>query len=376
MTSGTEMTVYSRVSDPLAFVREFGTEIALSKMFGCANEAQGKVLAMACLAENENPIAIARKYHIIQNNLSMKADAMLAELRARGGKHKVVERTSEKAVVEITYDGQTYTESLSWEDVQQERYIWAKDGELKDNWATPRGRRQMLWARVISEAVRTLAPEIVAGTYTPEETRDFVDEAAAATTKVVDVTELMEKTAAKVETVPDVVDVEAVPVEEPKTVEKCSPEQRKQLRTLFDAVGATEEQVNKALEKRGVKAIRYLTVDQAAELITTLEAKAEQAVDIVAGESQQSATVTEAKNDGPVGEVLVGQIKSLLKEHKDSLVLGKQIKEYLVQNGLQKVSELTHANALRLYEALKIDALGEFFQESIVPFDVDPQPSG
>ena len=53
MSTRTELTVYSRMSDPLAFVREFGTEIALSKMFGCANEAQGKVFAMACLCEEK-----------------------------------------------------------------------------------------------------------------------------------------------------------------------------------------------------------------------------------------------------------------------------------------------------------------------------------
>jgi hypothetical protein len=269
--STTELTVYGRVGDPLAFVREFGTEIALSKMFGCATEAQGKVLAMACICEGINPIELTRKYHIIQNKLSMRADAMLAELRARGGKHKVIERTSDKASVEIAYDGQTYTETLTWEDAKNEPYVLAKEGGLKDNWATPRARRQMLWARVISEAVRTLAPEIVAGTYTPEETSDFVEEiTATATTKVVDVEKLMEATAAKAEPTKtyvavdaETIDVEATPVAEPTETGKSTTAQRKQLRTLFDAVGCTKDQIDKALEKRGVKAIRYLTIEQA-----------------------------------------------------------------------------------------------------------------
>lgn len=363
MTS-TELTVYSRVSDPLEFVQEFGREIALSKMFGCANESQGKVLAMACLAENENPIAIARKYHIIQNNLSMKADAMLAELRARGGKHRVIERTSDVACVEITYDGQTYQERMTWEDAQQERYILAKDGTLKDNWATPRGRRQMLWARVISEAVRTVAPEIVAGTYTPEETRDFAEEATT-TTKVVDVVELMEKTAVKAEAVPDVVDVETTP----KTSDKCSPEQRKQLRTLFDVLGASDEQITKALEKRSVKAIRYLTVDQANELIDALTAKAQQTAEIVTGESQQPPDATSAKTDGPVGEVLVTEIKTLLA---DNLPLMKEIKEHLVKYGLQKISDLSHDQAMALKNSLETDTIKLFFAQSLVPFDPSP----
>lgn len=369
--SSTEMTVYSRMQDPLAFVREFGTEIALSKMFGCANEAQGKVLAMACMCEGENPIALSRKYHIIQNNLSMKADAMLAELRARGGKHKVIERTSEAACVEITYDGQTYQERMTWEDAQQERYILAKDGTLKDNWATPRGRRQMLWARVISEAVRTIAPEIVAGTYTPEETADIVD-VPSTTTKVVDVAELMEQTAAKVAPIEDVVDVVAEP-SQPKEPAKCSPEQRKQLKSLIDAVGASDEQIAKALEKRGVKATRYLTVDQANELIDALTARAQKAAADTVGESRLPDATTSADVTSPAGATLVGEIKSLLK---DDLVLMKRIKEHLVKHGKQKIQDLSHDEAMALKNSLETKTLELFFERDLAPFDPDDSPSG
>jgi hypothetical protein len=378
--STTELTVYGRVGDPLAFVREFGTEIALSKMFGCATEAQGKVLAMACICEGINPIELTRKYHIISNKLSMRADAMLAELRARGGKHKVIERTSDKASVEIAYDGQTYTETLTWEDAKNEPYVLAKEGGLKDNWATPRARRQMLWARVISEAVRTLAPEIVAGTYTPEETSDFVEEiTATATTKVVDVEKLMEATAAKAEPTKtyvavdaETIDVEATPVAEPTETGKSTTAQRKQLRTLFDAVGCTKDQIDKALEKRGVKATRHLTSEQAAELIATLTAKAGQTVENVAGESEQPANATVATTDGPVGQVLVDEIKALLK---DNLPLMKRIKDHLVSGGLSKVSDLTHHQAIALKNSLQTDTIELFFQQSLVPFDSTPDNS-
>lgn len=367
MNASTGLTVYSRITDPLAFVREFGTEIAQSKMFGCANEAQGKVLAMACLAENENPIAIARKYHIINNNLSMKADAMLAELRARGGKHRVVERTSDRAVVEVTYDGQTYTESLTWEDVQQERYIYAKDGSLKDNWATPRGRRQMLWARVISEAVRTLAPEIVNGTYTPEETHDFAEEPRT-TVKVVDVEQLMATTAAKSLEVIDVeVTTDTIAPEQPQQ-EKCSAEQRKQLRALFDAVGATEEQIAKALEKRGVKAIRYLTVDQAAEMIVALTTKAKQAVDEIVEQPQTQGVAKSVSSTSLAGTGLVDEIKALLG---DDLAMMKRVKEHLVAHGKQKIAELTHDEAVALKNSLETKTMELFFGMELVPFDQD-----
>lgn len=379
MSIGTELTVYSRMADPLAFVREFGTEIALSKMFGCANEAQGKVLAMACMCEGENPIALSRKYHIIQNNLSMKADAMLAELRARGGKHKVIERTSEAACVEITYDGQTYQERMTWEDAQQERYILAKDGTLKDNWATPRGRRQMLWARVISEAVRTVAPEIVAGTYTPEETHDFVEDGTSVV-KTVDVVQLMAETAAKAvpSTEAQVIDAEVTYVapldDPPKSLDKCSPEQRKMLKTLFDAVGASDEQIAKALEKRNVKAIRYLTSDQANELIDALTAKAQAASAAATdGGSKLPDNARSADTTSPAGSTLVDEIKAMLG---DDYALMKQIKEHLVKYGKQKIADLTHDEAIALKNSLQTKTLELFFAMELAPFDPDDSPSG
>ena len=368
----TEMTVYARITDPLAFVREFGTEIALSKMFGCANEAQGKVFAMACLCEETNPIALSRKYHVIENNLSMKSDAMLAELRARGGKHKVIERTSEKASVEISYDGQVYVETFTWDEASQEPYVYGKDGKtLKKNWATPRARRQMLWARVISEAVRTVAPEIVSGIYTPEETSDFA----------VDVVQLMEATAAKAEpkaeAIGEVVDAEfiVVPDSEPVKPVSCSAEQRKQLKTLFDAVGATKDQIDKALEKRGVKLLRNLTADQANELVDSLTDRAQKAAEATTGESRLPDDTRASDVTAPAGSVLVDEIKALLK---DDLPLMKRVKEHLVANGKQKVQDLSHEEALRLRDALTANTIENFFDASLAPpFDVDePQASG
>ena len=154
-----ELTVYQNVQDPLQFAMAFGDEIAKSQMFGCQNVAQGRVLAMACIAERKNPIEIARTHHIIQGNLSMRADAMLAEFNRLGGKHRIVERTAERAEVELKIGDDVYTESLAWDEAKQEPYPYEKDGtSLKKNWRTPRARRQMLWARVISEAVRTLHP--------------------------------------------------------------------------------------------------------------------------------------------------------------------------------------------------------------------------
>jgi len=49
----------------------------------------------------------------------------------------------------------------------------SKNDELKFNWSTPRKRKQMLWARLVSDVVRAIAPQVVKGIYTPEEVADF-----------------------------------------------------------------------------------------------------------------------------------------------------------------------------------------------------------
>lgn len=171
----TAIELYSKINDPIKGIKEIGELFAKSGMFGCEKAEQGMVLAMACLTEKLSPLAIKRKYHLQQGELSMRADAMLADFRTiAGGRHKVITRTSEEACVELTLDGNTQRFSFSWDEAKQEPFVWSKDGKTpKKNWATPRARTQMLWARAVSDGVRTMAPHIVAGSYTPEEIDDF-----------------------------------------------------------------------------------------------------------------------------------------------------------------------------------------------------------
>lgn len=169
-------SVWDRIADPMEFVKNFGTALYASKMFGCHNAQQGMVFALAILSEKSNPIAIKRRYHIIGGNLTMRADAMLAEFRMNfDGAHEIVERTAEAAEIELKRKGQKpYRLRFAWDDALKEPFVWGspdKQGkrEIKTNYATPRARMQMLWARVASDAVRAYCPEVNAGVYTPEE---------------------------------------------------------------------------------------------------------------------------------------------------------------------------------------------------------------
>lgn len=273
-----ELSVYQRMTDPLAAVEMLGTAIAQSAMFGCQNPSQGKVLAMACLCENKSPVEIARKYHIIEGNLSKKADAMLAEFREKGGKHELNCRTPDKAEIELAIDGQVQTFSLTWTEAQQEPFVFTKQRKIKKNWATPRARMQMLWARVVSDGVRVMCPEVVAGTYTPEEIADFDKPRTPKVQAVVD--------AEVVKAAPDEPDVAAlrpgppvqgVQVSAPagpnamSVKSPCRQDQQKEISRLWTELGRSTGDLMAMLKNQGFDPVETLPCSMADFLIARLK---------------------------------------------------------------------------------------------------------
>ena len=162
--------IYSKINDPIHAIQVMGDMIAGSGMFGCTKSEQGMVLAMQCLAEGVPPLELAKTYHIIEGKLSMRADAMLGRYLSKGGKVKWTERSDKRVAGIWICDGNELEIAVSLEDMKANGVALGKNG-LKDNWR--KFPRQMLTARVISEAVRLLMPQIVAGIYTPEEVQDF-----------------------------------------------------------------------------------------------------------------------------------------------------------------------------------------------------------
>jgi hypothetical protein len=186
-----EVAVYDRINNVGAFVDQLGQAIYRSGMFGCESPSQGTVMAMECMARRQPPLSLAERYNVIKGKLSMKADAMLAGFRQAGGKTKVVKRTDEEACIELRLDGEKERFRFTWADAQKEPFIYnGKESDvlkvlhlggsppIKPKYATPRSRMQMLWARVVSDAVRTMAPEVCAGAYTPEEHEPEIDDTA------------------------------------------------------------------------------------------------------------------------------------------------------------------------------------------------------
>lgn len=165
------ISVYSKINDPIQAMQVMGEMIAGSGMFGCTKTEQGMVLAMQCLAEGKAPLELAKTYHIIEGKLTMRSDAMLGRYLASGGKVKWTERSDKRVAATWICDGNEVEIAVTIEEMTKNGVAVGNNGKLKVNWQ--RFPRQMLTARNISEAIRLLMPQIVAGIYTPEEVSDF-----------------------------------------------------------------------------------------------------------------------------------------------------------------------------------------------------------
>lgn len=159
---------------PIANMSEFlslAEQFEKSGMFGCTQPGQGAVILSTCQSEGISPFEFMNTYHLIENRPSMKADAMLAKFMQAGGKYKVLSFSKEKAEGHFAFGDNEITIDLTIKDAQESGLTHNAKGQWKNNWKN--FPRQMLWARVVSTAIRLVAPQIVAGIYTPEEVQDF-----------------------------------------------------------------------------------------------------------------------------------------------------------------------------------------------------------
>jgi hypothetical protein len=176
---------------PIATMHDAATlaqAFAQAHVMGAKNDAEG-MLAVTLIRE----IGIVKAestYHIMMGRLTKKAECILADFVRAGGKYRIVQRDANGAKV-IASMGETKDAEFSfmWEDAILEPFIYegsTKDQRnalklpfekrvLKDKYATPRSRMQMLWARLVSDMGRALCPAATDGMYPPEEVADFDD---------------------------------------------------------------------------------------------------------------------------------------------------------------------------------------------------------
>lgn len=266
--------VAQRYCDPRFTQFVTSLERAFCRLVGGKCAEDGQIAAMICASEGLTATQFVRKYHLITGKPSMKSVAMLAEWRMRGGDHEVLEQSDKRAAIAlIRADGRRSEFELTWEQAAESRFPW-KDWRdhnlgLKDNWATPIDKRDMLWARCVSNAVSTLAPEITSGVYTPEEMLDIeADRQSHAIVQAVDVDALVAASAEDDE--PEIEDGEVVTVEG-EVAAGCTEDERAKIRALYEELAITHEQQEAALQRRGVNSLNSLSSEQAQEIISRLE---------------------------------------------------------------------------------------------------------
>lgn len=227
-----------------------GTVLAQSQLFGQSNPAEGLAIVAMCHQKRISWMDFMGNFHMIKGRVSKKADAILADFHMIGGTHIPISRTEEVAEAKFTVGKTSYTSKLTWEECKHEPFIYQGKEEdviklleagnmdalkIKAKYRTPRARKQMLWARVVSDGVRVLAPECCRGIYTPEEVGDFVEPDTVSVSPM----PVVQTAAAPVASA---VDVEVCPVG-PATGKRWDDETVFSLDTLKQALNGTHEKL-------------------------------------------------------------------------------------------------------------------------------------
>jgi hypothetical protein len=374
--SAAAIALYRRMADPLAAIDMLGKAIAASGMLGEISLDAGRLLAVECLSSGIPPLSLKRRYHITKYGLMQQASWTMSEFQRAGGTVKELSRTDELAKAELSKDGETYTVSLAWKDAVNEPFVYVgkeaaivewlhdprkrKDLTLKAKYATPLSRTQMLWWRLVGDAIRAHWPEINGGIYSPEEIGD--DEAEEVDAKFEVVTPVSEPVivvpASQVETVTPAATTSTVTGE--ATEATCSREQAEKIRELFAACGLSGDEQTAVLQKRKANAIRNLTTAQSEQLIVNLTKRLDEK------SASQPEPVQSIANNDPCLPTHVDEIKRTLAELAQSKPgSDKRFIELFRQSGRSKLSELSVSEAEALARQLRTKNIEAFFQKSL-----------
>lgn len=146
-------------------IERVATAIAKGGLFGSKDPMAVLTLCLLAQAEGQHPAVVFRDYHIINGKPAKKAEAMLRDFIASGGK----------------VDWHALTDTMA-----DATFSHPSGGTLRIDWTLDRARaagianpmwkkypRQMLRSRVIGEGVRSVCPSATSGLYEEHEVRDM-----------------------------------------------------------------------------------------------------------------------------------------------------------------------------------------------------------
>lgn len=142
--------------------------IAKGGLFGSTDPNAVLTLCMVAQAEGKHPGLVMQQYHLINGKPAKKAEAMLVDFLASGG--RVQWHTLDDSEADATFTHPAGGEArISWDMARAK-----KAGLTTAMWT--KYPRQMLRSRVVSEGVRTVFPGATSGMYVPEEIMDMEPE--------------------------------------------------------------------------------------------------------------------------------------------------------------------------------------------------------
>jgi len=394
-----ELTVYDRQKDASEGVRELAMAIAKSGMFNCDNDSQAYIIAMECFVRRCSPIEIMTRFHVIKGKLSVKAGVMLADAQRYGWRHRVLSRTPELASLQLIREDEQLTFSLSWESAKQEPFVYdlkeaeavkqlaaGRTPQLKPKYSTPRARMQMLWARVVTDAITACCPQAASGCQAPEIVDDYDDEEPvqqqASTRKRPQAKVWADKPAEPITSQPIAPAIEAAkPIETlPATI---TDQQIAELRSLTSELGLSPATLRKIIDDAGADRLEGLSRQAAADIAAKLhemlakrndDARAEADAEREAIQAVEAGEVVDAtfeimtEEPATASEDQVKQIKTLVMElaqvpeYADTVA---KVKAAIQRMGLEKVADLSYANARSLIVALEKKQLAAWVAEMI-----------
>lgn len=162
--------IYAKIENPMTAIVELGNLFHKSGIMGVTTPGDGAVVALTCMCEGITPLEFAKTYHIINGRPCMRADMMHAKFRAAGGKVTWSNMGDDGKAAEATFDFDGQSAAIKYTIEDAKNVVGDKLDKPDSNWRKDRGA--MLRARLITKAIRILAPELIAGVYTPEELED------------------------------------------------------------------------------------------------------------------------------------------------------------------------------------------------------------
>lgn len=358
------------------FIETLGESIHKSGIFGCQNHYQGKVFALEAMTGTF--LRLANAYHVFPSGrLTRKADDMLAGFVEIGGDYSILQRDQDAVSISMTLNCETTEFGMTWEDAQKEPFVYqGKESEviaklakgeippLKPKYATPHSRMQMMWARLISDSVRAMAPQVAAGRYTPEEMSDFLPWVKLAEGLVGDppaVRPVMKAPAIPVEAIQAFAD--SLPIADEvkeEVVEALASEKSVEiLQGLLDKLNAPKAALDAAFKRRKVKRLEELSEGAAREWIEELRARLVQDAE-KAKESPSLGVFSERLTD-PCSEVQVAQIRKTLEHlsQAGAVEICEKVKNRLKSQGM-RLADLSIQEARDLQKALDMKEIEQW----------------